>query len=78
MTGCALRRPHFFAHLLMPHSARCTVGAASSLVLTLSGVIKDLLLIFGSVIFFRSIVTPIQYIGYSIALMGLVLFKLKG
>jgi uncharacterized membrane protein len=55
-----------------------SVGAASSLVLTLSGVIKDLLLIFGSVIFFRSTVTPIQYIGYSIALVGLVLFKLKG
>ena len=54
------------------------IGAASSLVLTLSGVIKDLLLIFGSVIFFGSVVTPIQYIGYSIALMGLVLFKLKG
>ena len=52
-----------------------SVGAASSLVLTLSGVIKDILLILGSVLFFGSAITPIQYLGYAIALTGLVLFK---
>lgn len=54
------------------------IGAASSLVLTLSGVIKDILLIVGSVIIFGSPITALQMFGYAIALGGLVLFKLKG
>jgi len=54
------------------------VGVASSLVLTLSGVFKDILLIIGSVIFFGEQVTPMQVFGYSIALGGLVLFKTSG
>lgn len=54
------------------------IGAASSLVLTLSGVVKDILLIVGSIFMFGSVITPIQIFGYSIALAGLVLFKLKG
>lgn len=54
------------------------IGAASSLVLTLSGVIKDILLIVGSVIIFGSSITALQMFGYAVALGGLVLFKLKG
>lgn len=54
------------------------VGAASSLVLTLAGVIKDILLIVGSVILFGNAITRVQVGGYAIALVGLVLFKLKG
>ncbi|MCO5560111.1 hypothetical protein L7F22_013718 [Adiantum nelumboides] len=54
------------------------IGAASSLVLTLCGVIKDILLIMGSVVLFNSVVTWLQIGGYSVALFGLVLFKLKG
>lgn len=52
------------------------IGAASSLVLTLAGVIKDIMLIMASMIFFGSSITPIQYFGYAIALGGLVAFKL--
>jgi len=54
------------------------VGAASGLVLTLAGVFKDILLITGSCLIFGSQVTPLQVIGYSIALAGLVLFKTSG
>jgi len=54
------------------------VGVASSLVLTLSGVFKDILLITGSVLFFGEQVTPMQVFGYSIALGGLILFKTSG
>ncbi|KAK2461286.1 hypothetical protein APHAL10511_006813 [Amanita phalloides] len=54
------------------------VGVASSLVLTLAGVFKDILLITGSVLIFGSTVTPLQIFGYSIALCGLVLFKTSG
>jgi len=54
-----------------------SVGVASGLVLTLAGVLKDILLIMGSVIIFGSLITPIQIFGYSIALGGLVFFKTK-
>ena len=40
--------------------------------------VQDILLITGSVALFGSIVTPIQIVGYSIALVGLVLFKTSG
>ncbi|GAA5992070.1 hypothetical protein JCM10908_000726 [Rhodotorula pacifica] len=52
------------------------IGCASSLVLTLSGVIKDILLVLGSVVIMGSTVTFTQMIGYAIALAGLVVFKL--
>ncbi|EJU02434.1 hypothetical protein DACRYDRAFT_22070 [Dacryopinax primogenitus] len=51
------------------------ISAGGGLVLTLAGVFKDILLITGSVIIFASPITPIQIIGYSIALGGLILFR---
>ncbi|KAJ3919896.1 triose-phosphate transporter family-domain-containing protein [Lentinula edodes] len=54
------------------------VGAGSGLVLTLTGVFKDILLITGSTLIFGSTVTPIQIFGYSVALGGLMMFKLSG
>lgn len=51
------------------------IGAASSLTLTLAGVVKDILLILGSMWLLGSTVTGLQFIGYAIALSGLVLFK---
>ncbi|POW02966.1 hypothetical protein PSTT_11426 [Puccinia striiformis] len=51
------------------------IGSASSLVLTLSGVLKDVLLVLGSVFLLGSTVTFIQLAGYSLALAGLVAFK---
>lgn len=51
------------------------IGAASSLTLTLAGVLKDILLILGSMFLLGSAVTGLQFVGYGIALGGLVLFK---
>ncbi|KAF9445534.1 TPT-domain-containing protein [Macrolepiota fuliginosa MF-IS2] len=51
------------------------VGVGSGLVLTLAGVFKDILLITGSVLVFGNQITPVQVFGYSIALVGLVLYK---
>ncbi|KAL9710267.1 hypothetical protein Ac2012v2_006563 [Leucoagaricus gongylophorus] len=51
------------------------VGVGSGLVLTLAGVLKDILLITGSVLIFGYPITPLQVFGYSVALAGLVLFK---
>jgi len=53
------------------------IGCASSLVLTLSGVLKDILLVVGSVVLLGSVVTFTQLLGYGIALAGLVVFKTK-
>lgn len=42
----------------------------------MSGVLKDVLLVFASMILFRDPVTGQQFFGYSIALAGLVYYKL--
>ncbi|KAJ8106490.1 hypothetical protein OPT61_g9502 [Boeremia exigua] len=52
------------------------IGKTSSLVLTLSGVLKDILLVLASMFLFRDPVTLIQAFGYSIALGGLIYYKL--
>ena len=46
--------------------------------LTLSGVLKDILLVFASMFLFHDPVTLLQAFGYSIALGGLVYYKLGG
>lgn len=52
------------------------IGKTSSLVLTLCGVLKDILLVIASMMIWGTIVTPLQFFGYSIALGGLVYYKL--
>lgn len=42
----------------------------------MSGILKDVLLVFASMIIFRDPVTAQQFFGYSIALAGLVYYKL--
>ena len=51
------------------------IGNTSALVLTLAGIVKDILLVVLSVSVFGSPVTPIQYGGYGVALLGLNLHK---
>jgi multidrug transporter EmrE-like cation transporter len=46
--------------------------------MTLSGVLKDILLVVASMIIFRDPVTAVQFFGYSLALGGLIYFKLGG
>jgi len=52
------------------------IGKTSSLVMTLSGVLKDILLVAASMLIFRDPVSPLQAFGYTIALCGLVYYKL--
>jgi len=47
-------------------------------VLTLSGVLKDILLVIASMVIFGDPVSGLQAFGYSIALAGLVYYKLGG
>ncbi|GAA5983659.1 hypothetical protein JCM10908_000372 [Rhodotorula pacifica] len=51
------------------------IGKASGLVLTLAGVLKDIMLIAGSWGLLGSSITGLQVVGYAIALGGLVWFK---
>ncbi|PLW21554.1 hypothetical protein PCANC_00941 [Puccinia coronata f. sp. avenae] len=51
------------------------VSSTNALVLTLAGIVKDICLIVGSVIFLGSHVTTTQVLGYALAALGLVYFK---
>ncbi|KZF25247.1 TPT-domain-containing protein [Xylona heveae TC161] len=52
------------------------IGKTSSLALTLCGVLKDILLVGASMLIWGTHVTLLQFFGYSIALSGLVYYKL--
>jgi hypothetical protein len=54
------------------------IGKTSSLVLTLSGVLKNIMIVFASMLFYHDVVTPIQFLGFSIALGGLAYYQLGG
>jgi hypothetical protein len=54
------------------------IGKASGLILTLSGVVKDIVLISGSFMFLGSTITSTQIFGYAVAVVGFVLFKTQG
>lgn len=73
--GAAVLLSNAAVAFLLNVAAVFLVGVGSGLVLTLAGVFKDILLITGSVLIFGSDITPLQVFGYSIALVGLVLFK---
>lgn len=52
------------------------IGKTSAVVLTICGVLKDILLVAASMVIFGSQVTALQFFGYSIALGGMVYYKL--
>lgn len=52
------------------------IGKTSAVVLTMSGVLKDILLVIASMAIFRDPVTGQQFFGYAIALGGLVYYRL--
>ncbi|KAJ5577655.1 sugar phosphate/phosphate translocator [Penicillium hispanicum] len=54
------------------------IGKTSSLVMTLCGVLKDILLVAASMMLWNTPVSGLQFFGYSLALIGLVYYKLGG
>jgi len=74
--------PVFFANavvaFLLNVSVVFLIGKTSSLVFTLCGVLKDILLVGASMIIFGTQVSGLQFLGYAIALGGLVYYKLGG
>ncbi|KAI6090050.1 triose-phosphate transporter family-domain-containing protein [Hypoxylon rubiginosum] len=65
-----------FIAFLLNVSVVLLIGKTSAVVLTLSGVLKDILLVISSLVIFGDPVTGQQYVGYSVALGGLVYYKL--
>ncbi|PKS12135.1 hypothetical protein jhhlp_001433 [Lomentospora prolificans] len=61
---------------LLNFAAVSLIGKTSAVVLTLCGVLKDILLVMASMIIWGTQVTPLQAFGYTIALAGIVYYKL--
>ncbi|KAJ5370664.1 sugar phosphate/phosphate translocator [Penicillium cataractarum] len=61
---------------LLNASVVLLIGKTSAVVLTMAGILKDILLVCASMMIFHDPVTPQQFFGYSIALAGLVYYKL--
>ncbi|KAK2027243.1 triose-phosphate transporter [Colletotrichum zoysiae] len=51
------------------------IGKTSGLVMTLTGILKNILLIVASVIIWKTSITFMQFVGYAIALFGLVVYS---
>jgi hypothetical protein len=56
--------------------AKLQIGKTSGLVLTLCGVLKDILLVIASVIIWGTVISTLQIFGYSIAIAGMLWFRL--
>ncbi|KAB5583158.1 triose-phosphate transporter family-domain-containing protein [Coniochaeta sp. 2T2.1] len=65
-----------FVAFLLNVSVVLLIGQTSAVVLTMSGVLKDILLVVASMTIFRDPVSGQQFFGYSIALGGLVYYRL--
>ncbi|KAI4735838.1 TPT-domain-containing protein [Aureobasidium sp. EXF-12298] len=66
------------AAFLLNFASLLLIGKTSSLVLTLSGVLKNIMIVFASMLFYHDTVTGIQFVGFSIALGGLAYYQLGG
>jgi hypothetical protein len=55
---------------------RLQIGKTSSLVLTLCGVLKDIMLVCASMLIWCTPVSALQFFGYGIALSGMLYYKL--
>ena len=54
------------------------IGKTSGLVMTLCGVLKDVLLVAASILIWGTPISGLQYFGYGVALCGLVYYRLGG
>ncbi|KAH0425731.1 DUF250 domain membrane protein [Colletotrichum camelliae] len=51
------------------------IGKTSGLVMTLTGILKNILLIIASVLIWKTSITFMQFVGYAVALFGLVIYS---
>jgi len=63
--------------LLLNVSVVLLIGKSSGLTMTLCGVLKDVLLVVVSIFIWGVMITNLQLFGYTIALLGLFVYKTK-
>jgi hypothetical protein len=56
-------------------TTRLQIGRTSSLVLTLCGVLKNIIIVLVSVLIWKTVVTPAQVAGYTVATIGLLYYS---
>jgi hypothetical protein len=59
---------------LLNGSSVFLIGKTSGLVMTLCGVLKNILLVLASVLLWGTVIMPLQVFGYTIALIGLIYY----
>ncbi|KAM3514698.1 hypothetical protein MY11210_001669 [Beauveria gryllotalpidicola] len=65
-----------FVAFLLNVSTVLLIGKTSAVALTMSAILKDILLVFASMVLFGDPVSGQQFIGYSIAMGGLIYYKI--
>jgi hypothetical protein len=60
----------------IPLTPALQIGKTSGLVLTLCGVLKDILLVGASILIWGTVISGLQMFGYSIAIIGMLYYKL--
>lgn len=63
-------------HPLTEPAQKTQIGKTSGLVMTLTGILKNILLVIASVMIWQTSITPMQFLGYAIALAGLIYYSL--
>ncbi|KAK2071747.1 hypothetical protein P8C59_006149 [Phyllachora maydis] len=53
------------------------IGKTSGLVMTLTGIFKNVILVFASMLIWRTTITALQFVGYTTALLGLVYYSVR-
>jgi Triose-phosphate Transporter family len=61
---------------LLNASSVFLIGKTSGLVMTLCGVLKNILLVLASVLLWGTVISPIQVLGYAIAVVGLIYYSI--
>ncbi|KAK3398996.1 triose-phosphate transporter family-domain-containing protein [Sordaria brevicollis] len=75
-TGFLLLLLNAVVAFMLNISSVCLIGKTSGLVMTLTGILKNILLVGASVVIWQTSITPMQFFGYAIALGGLVYYSL--
>ncbi|KAJ3475132.1 hypothetical protein NLG97_g9563 [Lecanicillium saksenae] len=65
-----------FCAFMLNVSVVLLIGKTSAVVLTISGVLKDILLVVASIMIWDTQVTPLQTFGYAGSLLGMIYYKL--
>ncbi|KAI0876040.1 triose-phosphate transporter family-domain-containing protein [Hypoxylon argillaceum] len=75
--GVTMLALNAFIAFFLNVASMMVIGKTSGLVLHLTGVLKNILLVVTAALIWSTPITSVQILGYSISLIGFVLYKLK-